>query len=394
MTPVIIEQTKSSTNKKSWTAEEDQMLVQLFLENGDDGKWSHIAKQMNINRTGKQCRERYHNHLKPEIKKGNWTKEEDALIIELSKKIGNQWARISKFLPGRSDNAIKNRFHAILNRKSLDPEFDEVYLMHEISHSKLSTLLKPEVLETISKAADVACININVSNDNLRIDLNLLFHNHHEHEHEYGDYEEQYDYSSVNLPMVVSPPEEKMLLRKFSSSSIKNSSSSDIKDKILDRQQQSFSPNKTKKFVSFQQTICEGPNSNSSHEWDDSVGYEQSMSFDTFFNSPREIMKTLEENWMDDLIQLVDNPDKEILNFSQTPYFYPPPPPYPMEEERNDALDNNQDQVVDKYAMKLKKLSYHSPNNSPAHPFLKKMRSTYPVTTNSAKRTSPVFNSV
>ena len=108
MTPVIIEQTKPSANKKSWTADEDQMLVQLVLENGDDGKWSHIAKQMNINRTGKQCRERYHNHLKPEIKKGNWTKEEDALIIELSKKIGNQWARISKFLPGRSGKKLSN----------------------------------------------------------------------------------------------------------------------------------------------------------------------------------------------------------------------------------------------------------------------------------------------
>jgi len=390
MTPVIIEQSKPSANKKSWTNEEDQMLIQLVIENGDDGKWSHIAKKMDINRTGKQCRERYHNHLKPEIKKGNWSKEEDALIIELSKKIGNQWARISKFLPGRSDNAIKNRFHAILNRKSSDPEFDAIYLMHDISHSKLSSLLKPEVLETISKAADIACININVSNDTVKIDLNLLFHNHQEYQHEYCEYEEHYDYDTVNPPMIVSPSDEKMPSRTSSSSStIKNSSSSDVMGKIQERQQQSFSP-KNKKFVTFQ-TPCEGPNSNSSQEWEN-IGYDQSISYDTFFNSPREIMKTLEENWLDDLLQLVDNPDKEIPTFSLPSSSLP----FPKETENhsNSALDNNiQDQLVDKYTMKMKKLSYHSPNNSPAHPFLKKMRSTYPLTT-SVKRTSPVYNSV
>ena len=68
-------------------------------------------------RTGKQCRERYFNHLQPNVKKGGWTKEEDMLILDLQVKMGNQWSSMSKLLPGRTDNAIKNRYHAMMKAK-------------------------------------------------------------------------------------------------------------------------------------------------------------------------------------------------------------------------------------------------------------------------------------
>ena len=115
--------TEVNTKKMShlWSQDEDQKLIFILQSHLSTYpiKWSHVAKFVK-DRTGKQCRERYVNHLKPQVKNDSWSPVEDAHVFRMFKCYGSKWALMAKALQGRTDNSIKNRFHHLRRRLEKD----------------------------------------------------------------------------------------------------------------------------------------------------------------------------------------------------------------------------------------------------------------------------------
>lgn len=100
--------------KGAFTEDEDRIIIDCMREGGLT--WMQIAERI-PGRIGKQCRERWTNHLDPNLKKGGWTHEEDTILAEAQQRWGNAWTKIAKLLPGRAENAVKNRWNSAFRRK-------------------------------------------------------------------------------------------------------------------------------------------------------------------------------------------------------------------------------------------------------------------------------------
>lgn len=110
-------------NKGAWTTEEDERLIQYIQAHGE-GCWRSLPKAAGLLRCGKSCRLRWINYLRPDLKRGNFSEDEEDLIFKLHALLGNKWSLIAGRLPGRTDNEIKNYWNSHLKRKLLSRGVD------------------------------------------------------------------------------------------------------------------------------------------------------------------------------------------------------------------------------------------------------------------------------
>ncbi|KAK4422573.1 Transcription factor [Sesamum alatum] len=103
-----------------WSPEEDEKLIRYITTHGY-GCWSEVPEKAGLQRCGKSCRLRWINYLRPDIRRGRFTPEEEKLIISLHGAVGNRWAHIASHLPGRTDNEIKNYWNSWIKKKIRKP---------------------------------------------------------------------------------------------------------------------------------------------------------------------------------------------------------------------------------------------------------------------------------
>ncbi|XP_059284464.1 transcription factor MYB35 [Lycium ferocissimum] len=116
---------KANVKRGPWTPEEDAKILAYVATHGI-GNWTLVPQKAGLNRCGKSCRLRWTNYLRPDLKHDNFTPQEEECILELHKTIGSRWSLISKQLPGRTDNDVKNYWNTKLKKKLVNMGIDPV----------------------------------------------------------------------------------------------------------------------------------------------------------------------------------------------------------------------------------------------------------------------------
>ncbi|XAR55450.1 hypothetical protein NMG60_11035521 [Bertholletia excelsa] len=131
---------KEGIKKGPWTPEEDQKLIQYIQIHGA-GNWRNLPKNAGLQRCGKSCRLRWANYLRPDIKRGRFSFEEEETIIQLHSVLGNKWSAIAARLPGRTDNEIKNYWNTHIRKRLLRMGIDPVTHSPRLDFMDLSSVL-------------------------------------------------------------------------------------------------------------------------------------------------------------------------------------------------------------------------------------------------------------
>ncbi|WOL12788.1 hypothetical protein Cni_G21556 [Canna indica] len=174
---------KSGLKRGPWTLEEDQKLINFILNNGIHC-WRLVPKLAGLMRCGKSCRLRWTNYLRPDLKRGAISEEEENQIIQLHSRFGNrhpldsqylscnlfEWSKIASYFPGRTDNEIKNHWNTRIKKRfkllGLDPATHKIVNQPEnFNHqevnfaSQASTSQVKEIKSTDASPAEMACVN-------------------------------------------------------------------------------------------------------------------------------------------------------------------------------------------------------------------------------------------
>ncbi|XP_076916246.1 transcription factor MYB119-like [Bidens hawaiensis] len=147
--------TSRNYTKKLWTTEEDSKLNALVTEFGTK-TWSRISSFMG-GRSGKQCRERWYNNLRPDIKFDAWTEEEERILIDAHESKGNKWSQIAKLLPVRTENVIKNHWNAATRKKTMRLNRKKRY---EANNPKPRSTLLRDYIRSMSSTTSTTNTNV------------------------------------------------------------------------------------------------------------------------------------------------------------------------------------------------------------------------------------------
>ncbi|XP_076920924.1 transcription factor MYB41-like [Bidens hawaiensis] len=209
---------KNGLKKGPWTQEEDLKLMEYVQLHGP-GNWRTLPKNAGLQRCGKSCRLRWTNYLRPDIKRGRFSFEEEETIIQLHSVVGNKWSAIAARLPGRTDNEIKNYWNTHIRkrllRNGIDPvthtprldllDMSSILNSAQLNLLNLQTLVNPEVLKLATLLASASASASNQEKMFLNNQMNDQLPSTHELLNQDSTYSDQYLSSDINTQNLVPP---------------------------------------------------------------------------------------------------------------------------------------------------------------------------------------------